>query len=228
MKRLIITLLLILVGKNIFPQNRLSEEVWDPLLNAAVIDERLMDERQFSNIIENEEKIAEHQISIIALQVEMNTIQNKMYKYLKNTNDLLNVPHQIENLLFVSTKIVERMGEIARIVHDHPQLLLFVTETEERLIERIADLIYYVRDIAFVWDDDNDQPKNLLNNAERMEIYNYVYNELRAIRATTDVLKRQLLAAKKRSAFENLCPRTYQVYRNCEATKNDILEHFQL
>lgn len=228
MKRLIITLLLILVGKNIFPQNRLSEEVWDPLLNAEIIIEKEMDERQFNNIIENEEKIAGHQISIIALQIEMNTIQNKMYKCLKNTNDLLNVGHQLENLIFVSTKITERMAEIARIVHDHPQLLLFVTETEERLIDRIADLIFYVRDIAFVWDDDNDQPKNLLNNAERMEIYNYVYNELRAIRATTDVLKRQLLAAKKRSAFENLCPRTYQVYRNCEATKNDILEHFQL
>lgn len=228
MKKILTLSLLILLSCRLFSQTRLTGEVIDPALTLAVIEERIMDESKYEEIIDAQNKINEAQNKIATLQVSINNIQSKTYKYLKNANEIINAVNQLATLRKIIQGINTRFLEVVEVVEEDPYLLLFASETEEIIIDRCNELFLYVKDIAFVWDDDNPQPKNLLNNAERMEIYKFVYDELVLIRADLAILKRNLLAAKKRSLFENLCPQTYRLVRNCEGVKNQIINEFHL
>ena len=226
----IISLLLPLLG---ISQTR-DLIVTDPALTAAISGGIALEVTEQQQIHEQQEKIVDLQSSIAACQTIVKKIEEKTYKYLSTASDIIVAANYIVGMTKDIEKSYENLSECLDLVADEPYLVLLTIETDTLIKSRIIDLFAYVTNVAFVYDDGqapiggNGHPKNLMNNAERMEFVYHVSNELKVIRGYTAYLKSHLKVAKKQTVFRNLCPKTYQVVRNCEYTYNSILRDFHL
>lgn len=220
-----------------FPLLGLSQNrdliVYDPTLNGTIMAQTSAEVATQRDIHEKEDQIKGLQTSIAGFQATLKDIEQKTFKYLSVASDVIVAARYIADMRTDILKTWEDLQECTRIVADEPYLLLVTVEVDGALTQRITELFEYVTNIAFVYDGEGsgsgtNQPKNLLNNAERMEIVYHVSNELKIIRGYTNYLKYHLQTAKKQSVFQNLCPYTYQVVRNCESAANNIINNFSL
>lgn len=209
--------------------------VVDPELTAAVASATGAEVAVQANIHENQEKIVDLQTTIATCQTIVSNIEQKTYKYLSTASEIINTVNYILVMKNDIEKSIENLQECVDIVADEPYLILATLKIDTLINSRIEDLFAYVTNVAFVWDNDqgtigggNNQPKNLMNNAERMEFVYHVGNELKIIRGYTGYLKSHLKIAKKQSVFRNLCPKTYTIVRQCENTCNGIIRNFNL
>ena len=158
--------------------------------------------------------------------------------YLSRVNDVLNTVSWVQGLVNDIRATKDYLVEGVEIIQEEPYLVLMTYNVMSDMVERTAQLLSYVTNIAFVWDQDANgnntsgsdpnHPKNLLNNAERMEIFTHVSNEIQVIKGEAFYLKSMLKVAKKNSVFQNLCPREYQIIRNCQRTADRIINEFNL
>lgn len=205
--------------------------VYDPTLNATIITETALEVEIQGEIHTQEEKIVDLQRTIASCQAIVTEIENKTYKYLSTASDIISVAYYIRGMTTDIQKSKDNIVDCINIVADEPYLAIITMKIDTLITSRIADLFAYVTDIAFVYDSDysgGERPKNLLNNAERMEFVYHVSNELKVIRGYTAYLKSYLQIAKKQTVFQNLCPQTYTVVRNCQFYYDRILHNFNL
>lgn len=223
-------------------QNRDGVLVLDPSLQATIeiLGEKEVQTQQ--DIHEDQERTADFQATIAVMQNKVKRIEEKTYKYLSTASSLIETARYIVDMRNDISKTFDYLDEAVQIVADEPYLLLTTVEIDTLIYRRITELLEYVTNIAFVWDfgdgdshegatiisTNTDAPKNLLNNAERMEIVYHVSNELKIIRGYANYLKYHLQTAKKQTLFQNLCPYTYQMIRNCEGVANNIINTFSL
>lgn len=238
MKKHIIILFALLSTIIAYSQNKNERAVTgivsDPGLTAVVTSATVGEIETQRLIHEDQEKTATFQAEIAAMQTTIKRIEQKTYEYLSTASSIISVIRHITEMRDDIEAIGQNLDEARRIVQDEPYLLLTTFSIDTVVYNHIIELFEYVTNIAFVWDNDgsghsnNDRPKNLLNNAERMEIVYNISKELKIIRGYTNYLKYHLKAAKKQTVFQNLCPYTYQVIRNCQTEANYILQHFNL
>ena len=209
--------------------------VTDPALTAAVAGGTAAEITIQEKIHDSQEKIVDLEATIATCQEVVRNIEQKTYKYLSTASDLIVASRYIIGMESDIENSITNLSDCLDIVADEPYLALLTVNTDTLIKSRMVDLLAYVTNIAFVYDEDqgsvggaNSHPKNLLNNAERMEFVYHVSNELKIIRGYTGYLKYLLQTAKKQTVFQNLCPRTYQVIRNCEYTYDNILRTFHL
>lgn len=230
---------LIIIFSLMFPLLGISQTrdlvVTDPALTAVVSGGITSEVNVQTTIHEYQEKIVDLQTSIAACQGVVKNIEQKTYKYLSTASDIIVAANYIVGMEKDIEKSKENLQECIDIIADEPYLVLVTLEVDTLIGARLIDLFAYITNVAFVWDNDqgtigggNNQPKNLMNNAERMEFVYHVSNELKVIRGYTAYLKSHLKVAKKQSVFRNLCPKTYIIVRQCENTCNSIIRSFNL
>ena len=202
--------------------------VFDPTLNATIIAETGLEVATQEKIHEKQEEIADYKATIVALQASILNIETKTYNCLAQASSLINTVEYTISIGRDIDYIRQNLRDCMQIVVDEPYLLATTYEIDTLIITRIEDLASYVRNIAFVYDGDSERPRNLLNPAERMEIFYHVSNEIKIIRGYTNYMKYHLQTAKKQTVFQNLCPKTYEITRTCERMANNIINNFHL
>lgn len=212
--------------------------VMDPTLIGTIGAATASEVAVLNNIENKEEEIQNLQAGIAALQGQINSIEQKTMKYLSRANDVLNTITWVQGLVSDIRATKDYLVEGIEVIQEEPYLVLMTYNVMSDMVERTTQLLSYVTNIAFVWDQDANgnstngstpgQPKNLLNNAERLEIFTHVSNEIQVIKGEAFYLKSMLKVAKKNSVFQNLCPREYQIVRNCQRTADRIIHDFSL
>lgn len=208
--------------------------VTDPVLTTTILGATAGEIATQQAIHEDQETTATFQAEIAAMQATIKRIEQKTYDYLSTASNIITVARYVAQMRDDIEESIHNLDEARRIVEDEPYLLLVTYSLDTVIYNHAIELLEYVTQIAFVWDNDgsgsnnNDRPKNLLNNAERMEIVYNVSKELKIIKGYTNYMKYKLKAAKKQTVFQNLCPYTYEVVRTCQAEANYILQHFNL
>lgn len=206
--------------------------VHDPDLKATILVQTAAEVAVQGDIHNKEEKIVDLQATIASCQAIVTDIEQKTYKYLSTASDLISVLHYISTMAYDIQKSKDNISDCLSIVADEPYLAIITMKIDTLITSRALDLYAYITNVAFVYDGEHTgtagQPKNLINNAERMEFVYHVSNELKIIRGYTAYLKSYLQLAKKQTVFQNLCPQTYTVVRQCEYAANRILNNFHL
>ena len=209
--------------------------VTDPALTAAVAGGITTEVAIQTNIHESQDKIIDLQTTIATCQSVVKNIEQKTYKYLSTASEILVAARYIADMRADIDKSFENLRECVNLVSDEPYLVLITIETDNVITSRVTDLLAYITNVVFVYDNDQgtigsggNPPKNLMNNAERLEFVYHISNELKIIKGYTAYLKFHLETAKKQTVFQNLCPKTYEIVRQCEFTCNNIIRNFNL
>lgn len=192
----------------------------DPALTAAVALEKTTLENQLKK--ENEKQLQIIGINTgITLQLEeIRQYEEKMYKYLKETQNIIRNAYDIYRCGDLITQIYSNLRGCTEAIAGHPQgavVSAVVSKQYSRITQEASALYGYISGLVTKSDG-----SVLLNSAERNAILTQVTRRLSTINRNLTALKYQIRVYRWADIARHLAPKEYYMLVNCENIKNQI------
>ena len=195
--------------------------VWDPVLMGTMIGNHKAQQSELKKIKSNEEKILAAQTWIRQKMAEIEEINEKLHKRLKDVSSVIKNTKDLAYASTIAADVAKYQGQAIQYAAQNPALLIVAYDTEKKLIGRSADLFTYIYTNALVGGE-----INLLDNRQRQEIIQYVINELRVMRGIAYGVSRQMRYAQRAGVLKTLSPFNLDYPNQDAAIANDILKNF--
>lgn len=194
--------------------------VIDPALSGTLVACHLDQQSVLKDIDKSEKEIKGYQALITLKMQQLQSLQEKTYKYLSTVNAVVRNGKDIVYASQIAQDIAKYQSQAATLAKGDPQLLLVVAKTEYELISRSADLMIHIYNIALA-----NGEKNLLDNKQRIDLCTHVVGELRRMRALAYAVTRQLKSAKKSGILKALNPGGFRYVNNGKRMVDGILRN---
>lgn len=196
--------------------------VFDPAVVSTLVVNHTAQQAALNDIKENEGKIAALQATISLKMTQIRELEEKMYHSLKSVESIIG---QSRNIVYASRiaadigRYQEQMMELAR---GDNELLLIAARTELELINRTADLLSYIYQVAVIGTD-----MNLMSNADRLALIRHVVSELRVMRGLAYSITRKMRVARYAGLLKTMNPLGLRYPDNSQAIIRSLMDEYR-
>lgn len=223
MKKLCLTIAMMIFSISIIAQQRLAGTVTDPALYVTIATEAALEASHYEKIEENERKTIELKATAVVLQENIKNIQKTTLEYMQNVQAILRDLYSLEIIVQTGTRIVNNLGDAGEMVVDDPMMAAVVAELMVRFGDETIELYQYIDNIVRT-----EGNHNLLSNSERLTIITHVKMEMYKLQGLSSQMVYRIKAAKRHGLFQTLCPRTWMYVRRTNTLANNIINNFHL
>lgn len=217
MKKIILSLVLSFCCYSLFSQM----VVWDVAAMETLIANHKVQHTSFSKMKQEEAQISALQKSIAEKMTQIEYFQSKFYNSLKSIEAITKTGKDIIYAGDIISDIVKYQSQMLDYASQDPSLLLVAVKTESQLVQRTADLMQYIYQVAIVGTD-----VNLMDNKQRLNLLNYVIKELRTMRGLAYAVTRQMRTAIRNGVLKTLMPGKFKYSDNRGKLVDQILEEY--
>lgn len=192
----------------------------DPILTSAVALEKSTLESQLKKENEKQLQIIGINTGITYQLDEIRQYEEKMYKYLKETQSIIKNAYDIYRCGDLITQIYSNLRGCTDAIIGHPQgaiVSTIVSKQYSRITQEAMALYGYIDGLVTKSDG-----SVLLNSAERNMILTQVTRRLSTINRNLTALKYQIKVYRWADIARHLAPKEYYMLVNCENIKNQI------
>lgn len=192
----------------------------DPVLTAAVALEKSTLENQLKKENEKQLQIIGINTGITVQLEEIRQYEEKMYKYLKETQNIIRNAYDIYRCGDLVTQIYNNLRDCTDAIVGHPQgaiVSTIVSKQYSKITQEASALYGYISGLVTKSDG-----SVLLNSAERNMILTQVTRRLSTINRNLTALKYQIRVYRWADIARHLAPKEYYMLVNCENIKNQI------
>lgn len=216
MKRILLFSLLFLIGTfKVLSQSI----VIDPTMIGTLVYTHMEQQNVLDDIKSEETKIRNFQILIQQKMAQIQTLQEKTYKYLSTVNAVVKNGKDIIYASTLAKDIANYQSQAAKAAIGDPKLITVVAKTEYELISRTVDLMIYINNIALQGGD-----SNLMDNKQRIDLCIHVVNELRRMRGLAYAVCRQIKSAQRAKVLQTLVPGQFKYVNSGKQKVDNILD----
>ncbi|SDM54299.1 hypothetical protein SAMN05421823_11570 [Catalinimonas alkaloidigena] len=201
---------------------RAQTVVIDPTVVSVLVANHTLQQATLEGIKEKEKSIANYQQAITLKLVEIKALEQKVFNSMKQANALIKNSKDIVYASTVAKDIARYQRQMLQLAGEDPLLLTVAAKTELELINRTADLMQYIYQIALKKNQDSDLPF-LLDQSQRMEIIRHVVDELRLMRGIAYGIARRMRLARQVGLWQALNPFQIRFPDNGAAIVRDLL-----
>ena len=192
----------------------------DPILTSAVALEKSTLESQLKKENEKQLEIIGINTGITYQLDEIRQYEEKMYKYLKETQSIIKNAYDVYRCGDLITQIYSNLRGCTDAIIGHPQgaiVSTIVSKQYSRITQEAMALYGYIDGLVTKSDG-----SVLLNSAERNMILTQVTRRLSTINRNLTALKYQIKVYRWADIARHLAPKEYYMLVNCENIKNQI------
>ena len=193
----LLTLFFYLAVHAVYPQM----VVFDPAVVSTLVINHEAQQGVLKEIRNKEGEIAAAQKTIALQMTAIKDLEQRMYNSLKNVTAIVNDAKDIVYAAQIAKDIGEYQSKMMQLALEDPELMAVAVKTELALINRSADLMWYIYKVAIIPGD-----VNLLDNKQRLDIIKHVVNELRIMRGIAYGIYRRMKVANQAAVLKMLNP----------------------
>ncbi|MGZ3943303.1 MAG: hypothetical protein ACXVJB_00100 [Mucilaginibacter sp.] len=198
---------------------RAQELVVDPATSAAILVNADVINNQLNTSNNNLSLISKGQLAVSGQLTIANTLQNDIYKGLRQVASVINNLYQIKDIAECGSDIIKDVEQAETYAQSDPVLLLFAEQGardfEQRSIALAADVS------AFVLKGGSG---NLADSGERGKLLNHICSELHILRGIAYGMGRAMYWAKINGIFRTLNPWSTWVNEDSRIA-NDVINN---
>jgi hypothetical protein len=218
MKKVILPLFL-LVCCGLFSQ----QVVWDVASMEVLIANHKVQHTSFGQMKQEEAQISALQKSIAEKMTQIEYFQSKFYNSLKSIEAITKTGKDLIYAGDIVEDIVKYQNQMLGYASKDPTLLIVAVKTESQLVQRTADLMQYIYQVAVVGTD-----VNLMDNKQRLNLLNHVIKELRTMRGLAFAVTRQMRTAMRNGVLKTLFPGQFKYTDNRGKLVKQILDDYTI
>ncbi|MFL0096000.1 hypothetical protein [Tenacibaculum maritimum] len=158
---------------------------------SIMVDHHISRQRDYKKIKNNEIQKTGLQGALLRQQKNLTDITNKLKKRYTTVQSLIHSAGRIPHILSIIRDCKNYQKEIADKVIDEPKLAIIAVKTEIEVLKRINKLYKWVYANAVIGTE-----FNIMSNEQRIQVINYVVNELKNIRGLLYGVDNRLRFAK--------------------------------
>lgn len=217
MKNILLILILSFCCYGLFAQTY----VWDISAMEVLIENHKAQHASFSKMKQEEAQISGLQKSIAEKMTQIEYFQSKFYNSLKSIEAITKTGKDIIYAGDIVKDIGQYQSQMLAYASKDPALSLVAVKTEAQLVQRTADLMQYIYQVAIIGTD-----VNLMDNKQRLNLLNHVITELRTMRGLAYAVCRQMRTAMRNEIFKTLFPETFKYQNNGRKSVEEILNGY--
>jgi len=218
MKKIFLSLILSFCCYGLFAQT----VVWDIAAMETLIANHKVQHTSFSKMKQEEAQISGLQKSIAEKMTQIEYFQSKFYNSLKSIEAITKTGKDIIYAGDIVKDIVKYQNQMLDYASKDPSLLLVAVKTESQLVQRTADLMQYIYQVAIVGTD-----VNLMDNKQRLNLLNHVIKELRTMRGLAYAVSRQMRTAMRNGVLKTLMPGKFKYNNDRSKLVKQVLDGYK-
>lgn len=174
--------------------------------------------KEQENTVDKMDKLAEMQGWVATQMTYANTIQDKLYKGLKEVNGTVRNGLQIKRIYDNLEKSVKNMDAIRKEVRDAPEYSVFANKSIQVVINKVSDIYVDAADII------NESETNLATAGDRRRLLGSIELNTRLLNIYLINVKLTIQRAKRKGFWKSINP--FQSYVNTDrALFNQIMRN---